>query len=178
MKTHWFWKQYAGNLWFWCPQISENHEMSDVGAFPAPPQPKTMQETKYLDPKSSHEKNFFAENVFSQYFHFFRHLNISIFAILPIWGCVRPYNRDLNTNWTSSAPRHSAKKDASYFFRREIDLLKPLLGVTVIPASSVWTWLVLCMAPELMALAQVTREISGRADTPILFSGFVNESVK
>merc|ERR1711964_929917 len=31
-----------------------------------------MRETKYLDPKASHEKNFFfAENVFSQYFSHF-----------------------------------------------------------------------------------------------------------
>ena len=71
------------------------------------------------------------------------------------------YNRDLNTNRASPAPRHFVKKCTMFFFRREIDLLKPLLGVTVIPASSVWTWLVLCMAPELMPLAQVTREISG-----------------
>ena len=87
------------------------------------------------------------------------------------------YNRDLNTNWTSSASRHSAKKDASYFFRREIDLLKPLLGVTVIPASSVWTWLVLCMAPELMPLAQVTREISGH-QYPSTFFNICNTALR
>ena len=50
-----------------------------------------------------------------------------------------PYNRDLNTNRASPAPRHFAKKCTMFIFRREIDLLKPLLGVTVIPASSVWT---------------------------------------
>ena len=82
------WTRYAGNLWFWCPQISENHEMSDVGAFPAPPQPKTMRETKYLDPKASHEENiFFAENVFSQYFPLFsrpQHPNFHDFGDLAM----------------------------------------------------------------------------------------------
>ena len=38
------------------------------------------------------------------------------------------YNRDLNTNGASPAPHHSAKKIHNIFFRREIDLLKPLLG--------------------------------------------------
>ena len=51
-----------------------------------------MRQTKHLDPKASHEKNFFLQKMFFRnIFHFFRHLNISIFAILPIWGCVRPY---------------------------------------------------------------------------------------
>ena len=37
-------------------------------------------------------KNIFLQKkFFRNIFHFFRHLNISIFAILPIWGCVRPY---------------------------------------------------------------------------------------
>ena len=53
--------------------------MDDVRAFPAPPQPKTMRETKYLDPKASHEKKIFLQKMFSHnIFHFFRHLNISI----------------------------------------------------------------------------------------------------
>ena len=37
-----------------------------------PPQPKTMRQTKYLDPRASHEKNiFFAKNIFSQKFSLF-----------------------------------------------------------------------------------------------------------
>ena len=59
----------------WCPKtricmnFSEN---SNVRALPAPPQPKTMRETKYLDPKASHEKKcFFCRKCFSQYFSLF-----------------------------------------------------------------------------------------------------------
>ena len=51
------------NLRFGLSQIRhiapENHEMTGCRVSPAPPQPKTMRQTKYLDPKASHEKKIF-----------------------------------------------------------------------------------------------------------------------
>ena len=87
------------NQWFWCSRprkIMKNHEMSVVGASPAPPHPKTMRQTKYLDPRAFHEKKcfFFQKMNFRNIFHFFWHPKTSIFAIFrfwTIWRCDRPY---------------------------------------------------------------------------------------
>ena len=65
------WTRFGANRWFWCPKSSKNHEMSDVRASPAPPQPKSMRETKYLDPKAWHEKRFFKKRFFAIFSTFF-----------------------------------------------------------------------------------------------------------
>ena len=59
----------------WCPGpwiYKDFSKIDDVRALPAPPEPKTMRQTKYLNPKACHEKkSFFSENIFSQYFSLF-----------------------------------------------------------------------------------------------------------
>ena len=57
--------------------------MSDLGAPRAPPHPKTMRQTKYLDEGTLYEKkSFFSEIIFRGIFHIFRDLEIWIFMIL------------------------------------------------------------------------------------------------
>ena len=52
----------------WCPGpwiYKDFSKIDDVRALPAPPEPKTMRQTIYLDPKAIHEKNsFFRRNHF------------------------------------------------------------------------------------------------------------------
>ena len=58
---------------------------------PSTPTTKNYAGNEVLRPKIiPRKKTFFLQKMFFRnIFHFFRHLNISIFAILPIWGCVR-----------------------------------------------------------------------------------------
>ena len=62
-----------------------------VGAFPAPPYPNSMRETKYWQCFSLQEKTvFFTKNIFSQYFQIFSAPQDSEFQDLADPGCVRP----------------------------------------------------------------------------------------
>ena len=72
--------------------FSENWGCSRV---PSTPTTKNYAGNEVSRPKSIPRKKMFflQKKFFRNIFHFFRHLNISIFAILPIWGCVRPYQR-------------------------------------------------------------------------------------
>ena len=79
-------------------------KIGDVRAFPAPPQPKTMRETKYLDPKASHEKNvFFCRKCFfaifftffdtstSRFSRFCRSGDVSVPTIVRVIMCQKMY---------------------------------------------------------------------------------------
>ena len=63
------------------------------------------------------------------------------------------YNRDLNTNGRFAAALHFVYIATKNVLCRKINLLKPLLRVIQIPASSIWTCPALCMVPELMPQA-------------------------
>ena len=58
------WTRSGENPRFWCSWDSKNSKITDVGAFPAPPNPKTMRETNYQHYFSHDEKIYFFENHF------------------------------------------------------------------------------------------------------------------
>ena len=61
--------------------------------FQAPPQPTTTRQTKYLDPKASHEKKvIFSEIIFSQKFSLFSRPQNPKIRDLAIWRCAHPYS--------------------------------------------------------------------------------------
>ena len=106
------WTRSARKPWFWCPQSSKKHEMSDVRAFPAPPPPKTMRETKYYDPKSSHEKkHFFYRKCFFAIFSTFFDTSTSRFSRFCRSGDVSVPNNVIHRletcSWSMSSVRRS-----------------------------------------------------------------------
>ena len=77
----------------------------DVHAFPAPPEPKTMRQTKYLDPEASHEKkcNFFENHIFAVFLGFFD-WSKSKYSRFGRSGDVSVPTIDTQTVWKNSRP--------------------------------------------------------------------------
>ena len=67
----WTFFKKTPQIWSW--KSSDFDEIDDVHGLPAPPQPKTMRQTKYLDPNTHHEKKsfFFRNQNFAIFFTFF-----------------------------------------------------------------------------------------------------------
>ena len=68
-----FYEQKSAKIhWYSCQIHRIFIKLTTFRVSQAPPQPKTMRQTKYLDPKASHEKNvIFAKIIFSQKFSLF-----------------------------------------------------------------------------------------------------------